>query len=155
MKLAVNGSQYEVPDSWLDEPLVHVLREVLGLVGTKYGCGTGECGCCVVHVDGHAERSCTMAARVAQGRAIVTIEGLGQPDGSLHPVQQAWLDESVSQCGFCQAGQIMEAAGLLAGTPDPAPADIDHAFAGHPCRCGTQPRIRRAVRRAACLLLAS
>lgn len=155
MKLHVNGSLREIPDAWADEALVVVLREVLGLVGTKLGCGTGECGCCVIHVDGRPVRSCTLAARDAGGHRILTIEGIGGPGGALHPVQQAWLDEGVSQCGFCQAGQIMEAVALLDGTPDPKPEDLDETFATHPCRCGTQLRIRRAVIRAARRLAAS
>lgn len=149
MRLQVNGQWHDVPALWVDDALLQVLREVLGLVGTRMGCGTGECGCCLVHADGQPLRSCLIRARDAQGMAITTIEGLADPDGRLHPVQQAWLDESVSQCGYCQSGQLMEAAALLAASPQPTDADIEAAFATHPCRCGTQARIARAVRRAA------
>ena len=147
MKLQVNGQQHEVSDDWADDALVQVLREVLGLVGTRMGCGTGECGCCVVHADGQALRSCLIKARDAQGMTLTTIEGLASPDGVLHPVQRAWLDASVSQCGYCQSGQIMEVAALLAQRLRPTSADIEAALASHPCRCGTQQRIARAVQR--------
>lgn len=149
MELEINGRREAVPRSWEDESLLWVLREHLALTGAKFGCGVGLCGACTVLVDGRAERSCQIAAREAVGRRITTIEGLSRPDGGLHSLQQAWLDEAVSQCGYCQAGQIMSAVALLQGTPRPSSEEIDRALAGNLCRCGTQQRIRRAVLRAA------
>lgn len=147
--LSVNGRRYDIPDPWADEALVHVLREALGLTGTRWGCGSGECGCCAVLRDGQLLRSCTCSARAVAGQAIVTVEGLAGPDGALHPLQQAWLAEAVSQCGFCQSGQLMAAAALLARTRRPSAGEIAAALAGHPCRCGTAWRAQRAVMRAA------
>ena len=126
-----------------------MLREHLGLVGTKHGCGQGHCGACTVLVDGAPQRSCLLPASAAAGRRITTVEGLVRADASLHPIQQAWLDERVPQCGYCQAGQIVAAAALLSEHPAPSDAQIDAAFAGHLCRCGTQQRVRLAVHRAA------
>lgn len=148
MNLTINGQVRAVPAEWQDETLLTVLREPLGLVGAKYGCGVGLCGACTVLLDGQATRSCTLPVRAAAGRAIVTIEGLSA-EGELHPVQAAWLEESVPQCGYCQAGQVMGTVALLRREPRPTDAQIDEALAGHLCRCGTQQRIRRAVRRAA------
>lgn len=148
MNLTINGQVRAVPAEWQDETLLTVLREPLGLVGAKYGCGVGLCGACTVLLDGQASRSCTLPARAAAGRAILTIEGLST-EGELHPVQAAWLEESVPQCGYCQAGQVMGTVALLRREPRPTDAQIDEALAGHLCRCGTQQRIRRAVRRAA------
>jgi isoquinoline 1-oxidoreductase alpha subunit len=148
MKLRINRHTLEVAAAWQDEPLLHVLREHLGLVGTRYGCGVGACGACTVMVDGEPQRSCLLPARALVGREITTIEGVA--DGErLHPVQQAWLDESVAQCGYCQAGQIVAAVALLKRHPAPTDAQIDDALSGQLCRCGTQHRIRRAVHRAA------
>ena len=130
-----------------DTPLLWVLREDLGLTGTKFGCGIGQCGACTVHLDGEAARSCQWLVKDVGTRAVTTIEGLS-PDGS-HPVQRAWLREQVPQCGYCQVGQIMSAAALLAETPHPTDADIDAAMAGNICRCGTDQRIRRAIHAAA------
>jgi aerobic-type carbon monoxide dehydrogenase small subunit (CoxS/CutS family) len=130
-----------------DTPLLWVLRDTLGLTGTKFGCGQGVCGACTVHVAGQAVRSCQTPLREASGKAVVTVEGLS-PDGS-HPVQRAWLEEDVAQCGYCQPGMLMSAAALLARVPHPTDADIDATFADHICRCGTYPRIRKAVKRAA------
>ena len=144
--LNVNGQAYTVEVS-PETPLLWVLRDTLGLTGTKYGCGAGLCGACTVHVDGKATRSCTLPASEAAGRKITTIEGLS-PDGS-HPLQEAWVAENVSQCGYCQPGQIMAAAALLAQTPAPSDEEIDAAMAGNLCRCGTYQRIRRAIHRAA------
>ena len=126
-------------------PLLWVLREQLGLTGTKYGCGIAQCGACTVHIDGSAVRSCQTALSDAEGKSVTTIEGL-DPNGQ-HPVQKAWLAVGVPQCGYCQAGQIMAAVDLLARSPDPSDAEI--AAIGNLCRCGTYPRIRKAIRRAA------
>ncbi|WP_228026984.1 (2Fe-2S)-binding protein [Pseudaquabacterium pictum] len=148
MHLLVNGQPREIPSDWQAERLLDVLREPLGLVGAKFGCGAGQCGACTVLVDGTPQRSCLLPADSLAGRAITTVEGLAE-GGRLHPVQQAWLDEAVPQCGYCQAGQIVSVVALLRRLPQPADADIDAALAGHLCRCGTQQRVRRAVRRAA------
>jgi isoquinoline 1-oxidoreductase subunit alpha len=128
-------------------PLLWALRDVLGLTGTKYGCGQALCGACVVHLDGEAVRACVTPVRRAEGRRVTTIEGLS-PDGS-HPLQKAWVELAVPQCGFCQAGQIMTAAALLAKRPTPTEAEIDASLAGNLCRCGTYTRIRAAVQKAA------
>lgn len=154
MELMVNGRAQTVPEPWREDTLLMVLRESLGLVGTKYGCGQAQCGACTVWLDGVPVRSCVTPVAAAGGRAVTTIEGLqasGQ-GGRLHPVQQAWLDEAVPQCGYCQAGHLMAAAALLQRLPEPSDAQIDEALAGHLCRCGTQQRIRAAVHRAARLL---
>ena len=146
MKLHVNGAVREV-DAPEDMPLLWVLRDLLGYTGVKYGCGIAECGACTVHLDGKAVRSCVMPVSAVGDAKITTIEGLS-PDGS-HPVQQAWTALDVVQCGYCQSGQIMAAAALLADRPDPSDADIDAAMAGNLCRCGTYQRIRAAVHDAA------
>jgi aerobic-type carbon monoxide dehydrogenase small subunit (CoxS/CutS family) len=130
-----------------DTPLLWILRDVLGLAGTKYGCGVAECGACTVHVDGKAVRSCVMAVTAVAGKRVTTIEGLST-DGS-HPVQRAWVAEQVPQCGYCQSGQIMSAAALLAEKRTPSDGDIDAAMSGNVCRCGTYERIRKAIHRAA------
>lgn len=130
-----------------DTPLLWALRDALGLTGTKFGCGAGLCGACTVHLDGAPVRACGITVAEAAGKPIVTIEGLS-PDGS-HPVQRAWIEEDVAQCGYCQAGQIMAAAALLAATPRPSDGEIDRAMAGNLCRCGTYQRIRAAIHRAA------
>lgn len=144
--LTVNGRTFtaDVPG---EMPLLWVLRDTLGLKGTKFGCGIGQCGACTVHIGGRAVRSCLTPVSSAAGATITTIEGLS-PGGS-HPLQRAWLDIDVSQCGYCQAGQIMSAAALLAATPRPSDADIDAAMNGNYCRCGTYLRIREAIHRAA------
>jgi isoquinoline 1-oxidoreductase alpha subunit len=146
MKLVVNGSTHEVavPD---DMPLLWVLRDVLGLTGTKYGCGMAQCGACTVLLGEQATRSCVLPASAVAGQPVTTIEGLAR-DG-LHPVQQAWIEADVVQCGYCQSGQIMSAVALLKSQPQPTDADIDTALAGNICRCGTYQRIRAAVHRAA------
>jgi aerobic-type carbon monoxide dehydrogenase small subunit (CoxS/CutS family) len=128
-------------------PLLWVLREHLGLTGTKYGCGVGQCGACTVHIDGRPVRSCSTPVSRATGKEITTIEGLSS-DRS-HPVQRAWLEIEVPQCGYCQSGQIMSAVALLKANPSPADDDINRAMSGNICRCGTYPRIRRAIHRAA------
>ncbi len=134
----------DVPE---DTPLLWVLRDTLALTGTKYGCGMAQCGACTVHLDGQAIRSCSTPVRAAAGKKVTTIEGLSA-DGS-HPLQQAWVAEQVPQCGYCQSGQIMQAAALLSQTPQPTDAEIDAAMAGNICRCGTYQRIRAAIHRAA------
>jgi isoquinoline 1-oxidoreductase alpha subunit len=146
VKLKVNGVERDVaaPE---EMPLLWVLRDLLELTGTKYGCGMAQCGACTVHVDGRAVRSCVLPVSAVRGRAVTTIEGLSA--GGLHPVQRAWIEEDVVQCGYCQPGQIMAAAGLLAALPDPTDADIDAALSANLCRCGTYQRIRSAVHRAA------
>ena len=146
MKLIVNGSTHEV-DAPADMPLLWVLRDLMGMTGTKFGCGIAQCGACTVHVDGAPLRSCVTPVEADAGKKNTTIEGLSA-DGS-HPVQKAWAELDVVQCGYCQSGQIMSAAALLAQVPTPSDADIDHALSGNICRCGTYPRIRAAVHRAA------
>ncbi len=147
MKLSVNGQMHEV-DVEDDMPLLWVLRDELGITGVKYGCGIAQCGACTVHIDGYAERSCQIAAADAVDTEITTIEGLGNPQ-ALHAVQAAWVTHQVAQCGYCQSGQIMQAASLLAEIPDPTDEDIDDFMSGNLCRCGTYPRIRAAVKTAA------
>jgi len=146
LTLSVNAQTVEC-DVDLEIPLLWVLRDVLGLTGTKYGCGMGLCGACTVHLDGVAVRSCLMPIASVGAKRITTIEGLSS-DGS-HPVQRAWTAEVVPQCGYCQSGQIMQAASLLAQTGNPTDEQIDAAMSGNICRCGTYPRIRRAIKRAA------
>ena len=129
-----------------DTPLLWVLRDEIGITGTKYGCGLGVCGACTVHVDGSPQRSCTIPVGQLAGRKITTIEGLSANND--HPVQIAWREENVPQCGYCQSGQIMSAAALLAHNPSPDDSEIDAAMSGNICRCGTYPRIRKAIKRA-------
>ncbi|HUG24556.1 (2Fe-2S)-binding protein [Piscinibacter sp.] len=148
MNLTINGRSQNVPAGWEDESLLWVLREAIGLVGTKFGCGVGLCGACTVLVDGAAQRACLLPLHAVQGREVTTIEGLARGD-TLHPVQQAWLDEAVPQCGYCQSGQIVGAVALLRSVPQPSDAQIDDAMAGHLCRCGTQHRVRAAIHRVA------
>jgi isoquinoline 1-oxidoreductase alpha subunit len=146
MKLTVNGVDREV-NAPADMPLLWALRDLLGLTGTKFGCGIAQCGACTVHLDGTPRRSCVTPISAAAGKKITTIEGLS-PDGN-HPVQRAWAELDVVQCGYCQSGQIMSAAALLAAKSNPTDADIDAALSGNICRCGTYQRIRSAVHRAA------
>lgn len=145
-QLTVNGKARTV-DVDGDTPLLWVLRDTLGLTGTKYGCGQGVCGSCTIHLDGKAVRSCQTSLKEAVGHSVLTVEGLSK-DGS-HPVQQAWIAEDVAQCGYCQPGMLMTAAALVAGGAQPTDAQIDEAVGEHICRCGTYPRIRKAIRRAA------
>jgi isoquinoline 1-oxidoreductase alpha subunit len=146
MELTINDRKHEV-DVPPEMPLLWALRDVLGLTGTRFGCGMALCGACTVHVDGQAQRSCVTPVSAVIDKRIVTIEGLS-PDSS-HPVQRAWLEEQVPQCGYCQSGQIMAAAVLLSQKPDPTDRDIDLAMSGNICRCGTYPRIRQAIHTAA------
>lgn len=145
--LTINGTAQQV-DVEDDMPLLWVLRDELGMTGTKYGCGVAQCGACTVHMDGVAVRSCQVDAASASGAQITTIEGLGTPE-TMHAVQAAWMQHQVAQCGYCQSGQIMQAASLLSETPDPTDEDINDAMSGNLCRCGTYPRIREAVKTAA------
>ncbi|MEM1350958.1 MAG: (2Fe-2S)-binding protein [Pseudomonadota bacterium] len=149
MQLSVNGAIYDV-DVPRDMPLLWVLRDVLGLTGTKYGCGVAQCGACTVQVGGVAMRSCQLLAGDVDDD-ITTIEGLGTPE-TPHPVQSAWIVHQVAQCGYCQSGQIMQAAAFLSETSDPTDADIDDALSGNLCRCGTYTRLRAAVKEAAAQL---
>ena len=146
MVFDVNGKRYDV-DVSPDMPLLWVLRETIGLTGTKFGCGLGQCGACTVHLDGAATRSCLTTAKAAAEKKITTIEGLSPT--STHKLQKAWIEEQLPQCGYCQSGQIMSAAALLTKTPNPTDAQIDSAMTGNICRCGTYQRIRRAIQRAA------
>ena len=146
-KLTVNGQVHEV-DAPPDMPVLWVLRDLLKLTGTKFGCGIAQCGACTVHVDGAALRSCMLPVSAVEGRAITTIEAVGATPAG-RKVQQAWLDLEVVQCGYCQSGQIMSAAALLAQQPNPDDSDIDAAMAGNICRCGTYIRIREAIKQAA------
>ncbi|HET9010717.1 MAG TPA: (2Fe-2S)-binding protein [Gemmatimonadaceae bacterium] len=146
VSLRVNGTSRSF-DGDDDMPLLWYLRDELRLTGTRFGCGAGLCGACTVHVDGRAVRACQTPMRTAQGKSVTTIEGLSA-DGS-HPVQQAWAEHNVPQCGYCQSGQIMQAADLLARTPEPSDPEIDRAMAGNICRCGTYQRIRAAIKTAA------
>lgn len=146
--LSINGEPRTL-DVDPSTPLLWVIRDYAGLTGTKFGCGIAQCGACTVHVDGRPVRSCVMPASAAVGKRVTTIEGVNDGEDGLHPVQQAWIDEQVPQCGYCQSGQVMAAAALLAHTPSPTDADIDEAMSGIVCRCGTYPRIRKGIKRAA------
>jgi isoquinoline 1-oxidoreductase alpha subunit len=146
ISLTVNGKRHDV-DVPSDMPLLWVIRDTIGLTGTKFGCGLSQCGACTVHLEGNAIRSCTTPVSLAAGKRVTTIEGLS-PNSS-HALQVAWVAEQVPQCGYCQSGQLMSAAALLAKTAKPTDADIDAAMTGNICRCGTYQRIRRAIHRAA------
>ena len=148
INLILNGVERQL-DVDPSTPLLWVIREQAGLTGTKFGCGIAQCGACTVHLDGAPIRSCVTPVRAAEGKSVTTIEGVGSVRSGLHPVQQAWIDEQVPQCGYCQSGQVMAAVALLASNPEPTDADIDTAMRGIVCRCGTYPRIRRGIRRAA------
>ena len=146
MELTINGQRYDV-DVEPDMPLLWVLRDELGIKGPKFGCGIGTCGACTVHLNGAPVRSCSLPVGAVSG-PVTTIEGLGTPD-ALHALQKAWIKHQVAQCGYCQSGQIMSAAALLANLPTPSDEDIDNAMSGNLCRCATYPRIRRAIKDAA------
>ena len=152
--LIVNGETKQV-DVDPDTPLLWVIREQLGLVGTKFGCGKALCGACTVHLNDKPVRSCSTPVRVAVDQHITTIEGIAAAGGALHAVQQAWVDEQVPQCGYCQSGQIMSAVALLATNRAPSDEDIDKAMRGNICRCGTYPRIRKGIKHAAAMLAAN
>jgi aerobic-type carbon monoxide dehydrogenase small subunit (CoxS/CutS family) len=156
LTLNINGRSHTVGDDVDPQtPLLWVLRDTLGLVGTKYGCGVGQCSACTVHLNGAPIQACQVPAVSAVGQEITTIEGLAPADGALTAVQQAWIEEDVAQCGYCQAGQIMRATALLARTPQPTDADIDAEMAANLCRCGTYVRIRKAIHSAASKLAKS
>ncbi len=144
MQLRVNDKTVDISPQWWEETLLQVLRESLGLVGSKFGCGAGLCGACTVLLDGEPVRSCLMPVSAAAGRDIQTVEGLA-PQGQLHTVQQTWLNEGIPQCGYCQSGQILATVALLRRSPRPTAQQIDQALVGHLCRCGTQPRVRQAI----------
>jgi isoquinoline 1-oxidoreductase alpha subunit len=146
--LKINGETHSV-DVDPATPLLWVIRDYVGLTGTKFGCGIAQCGACTVHLNGAPVRSCVIPAQVAVDQEVTTIEGISEHGAKLHPVQQAWIDEQVPQCGYCQSGQIMSATALLENNPSPTDADIDQAMAGIVCRCGTYPRIRKGIKRAA------
>ncbi|MEJ2087785.1 MAG: (2Fe-2S)-binding protein [Gammaproteobacteria bacterium] len=143
IEFKLNGALVQTDDD-PDTPLLWVVRDTFKLKGAKFGCGAGLCGACTVHIDGAASRSCTTPVKAVQGRAVTTIEGLGTPD-HLHPLQAAWVEFSVPQCGYCQSGQIMSAAALLTANPSPTEADVDAAMRGNLCRCGCYPRIKKAI----------
>lgn len=149
MRLNINGKEHAVNDVDEATPLLWVLRDHLGLVGTKYGCGVAQCGACTVHLNGAPVRSCSIPVSAVAGQQVTTIEGLAGKDGKLNAVQAAWVEHDVAQCGYCQAGQIMSATALLKSNPKPTDADIDAAMAGNLCRCGTYTRIRKAIHAAA------
>jgi isoquinoline 1-oxidoreductase alpha subunit len=148
MKIEINGRALDI-DAPPDTPLLWIIREEAKLLGTKFGCGRALCGACTVHVDGEARRSCVLSVGDVVGKKVTTIEGLAGPNGGLHPVQQAWIDENAPQCGYCQSGQIMSATALLAKKKAPTDAEIDSVMSANICRCGTYPRIRAAIHRAA------
>jgi len=149
--LNINGETHDV-DVDPATPLLWVIREQIGLTGTKYGCGIAQCGACTVHLNGAAVRSCVTPVQAADNQQITTVEGIGGDDGALHPVQQAWIDEQIPQCGYCQSGQIMSATALLTENPSPSGEDIDRAMSGNVCRCGTYGRIRKGIERAAIVM---
>ena len=155
MKLKVNGIERQVETEWRKETLLTVLREHFGLTGSRFSCGIGQCGACLVHIDGIPVTSCLMPASEAVDKNILTIEGLATREGTLHPLQQAWIDENVPQCGYCQSGQIMQALALLENNPDPNDNDINLAMNANLCRCGTYDRIRKSIKRAASIMRVS
>ena len=147
IQFTLNGKLVQTNDE-PDTPLLWVIRDSFKLTGSKFGCGMAQCGACTMHVDGRAQRSCVLPVAAVAGKSITTIEGLGTPD-NLHPLQQAWVDQGVPQCGYCQAGQIMSATALLENNQNPSDADIDAAMSGNICRCATYSRIRQAIKNAA------
>jgi isoquinoline 1-oxidoreductase alpha subunit len=152
--LTINGERHDI-DVDPSTPLLWVIREQIGLTGTKFGCGIAQCGACTVHLNGSPIRSCATPVQTAANQDITTIEGIASGAAGLHAIQQAWIDEQVPQCGYCQSGQIMSAVALLEQNESPSDEDIDHAMSGNVCRCGTYPRIRRGIKRAAAMLAES
>jgi isoquinoline 1-oxidoreductase alpha subunit len=148
ISLNINGDDQEL-DVDPTTPLLWVIRETIGLTGTKFGCGIAQCGACTVHLNGSPVRSCVTPVQAAAGQQVTTIEGITNGEDDLHPIQQAWIDEQVPQCGYCQSGQIMSAVALIDSNPSPSDADIDAAMSGNICRCGTYSRMRRGIKRAA------
>ena len=148
IELKINGKTHQF-DGDPTTPILWVVRESAGLTGTKFGCGLAQCGACTVHLNGNPIRSCVTPVAAATGQEITTIEGVTEGQEGLHPLQQAWIDEQVPQCGYCQSGQLMSAVALLERNPDPSDKDIDEAMSGNICRCGTYGRIRRGIKRAA------
>jgi isoquinoline 1-oxidoreductase alpha subunit len=151
ISFTINGKRHDI-DADPSTPLLWVIREHTGLTGTKFGCGIAQCGACTVHLNGSPIRSCVTPLQVAANQSITTIEGIGSLETGLHAIQQAWIDEQVPQCGYCQSGQIMSAVALLSENPTPTDDDIDLAMSGNICRCGTYPRIRKGIKRAAAML---
>jgi|TARA_B110000495_G_scaffold190931_1_gene193556 isoquinoline 1-oxidoreductase alpha subunit len=149
VELSINGTSHRFEGVNPSTPLLWVIRDEAGLVGTKFGCGKALCGACTVHLNGNPVRSCILPVIAAQGQEITTIEGLADEDGTLHALQKAWIEHDVPQCGYCQAGQLMSAAALLERNPKPTDDDIDAAMSGNLCRCGTYQRIRKAIHSAA------
>lgn len=149
MRVTINGTEHVLDGLDGSTPLLWALRDHVGLVGTKYGCGIAQCGACTVHLNGTPVRSCTLPISAVAGQQVTTIEGLAPPSGELHALQKAWIEHDVAQCGYCQAGQLMSAAALLKAKPKPSDADIDAAMSGNLCRCGTYTRIRKAIHAAA------
>lgn len=147
MKLTINNQQYDL-DVDPNMPILYVLRDLVGLTGTKFGCGVGQCGACTMHLDGSPIRSCLTPVSVAKDKNLTTLEGLAE-DGELHPIQQAWLDHKVAQCGYCQGGQMMSAVALLKRNDNPSEEEIEQSMQGNICRCGTYPRIKAAIKQAA------
>jgi isoquinoline 1-oxidoreductase alpha subunit len=151
ISLTINGERHDM-DVDPSTPLLWVIREQTGLSGTKFGCGIAQCGACTVHLNGSPIRSCVTPVQAAANQSITTIEGIGSQQTGLHAIQQAWIDEQVPQCGYCQSGQIMSAVALLSENSTPTDEDIDRAMSGNVCRCGTYPRIRKGIKRAAAML---
>ena len=151
--LTINAERHDI-DVDPSTPLLWVIREKAGLTGTKFGCGIAQCGACTVHLNGSPIRSCVTPVQAAANQNVTTIEGIGSADAGLHAIQQAWIDEQVPQCGYCQSGQIMSAVALLSENQSPSDEDIDRAMSGNICRCGTYPRIRRGIKSAAAMLAA-
>ena len=147
MKVTINDQQFDV-DADPNMPILYVLRDLLGLTGTKFGCGIGQCGACTMHLDGSPIRSCLTPVSVAEGKQLTTLEGLADGE-QLHPVQQAWVDNKVAQCGYCQSGQMMSAVALLSANKNPTDKEIEQSMQGNICRCGTYPRIKAAIKQAA------
>ena len=147
MKLSINNQQYDL-DVDPNMPILYVLRDLVGLTGTKFGCGVGQCGACTMHLDGTPIRSCLTPVSVAKDKNLTTLEGLAEGD-ELHPIQQAWLDHKVAQCGYCQGGQMMSAVALLKSNDNPTEQEIEQSMQGNICRCGTYPRIKAAIKQAA------